>query len=99
MEWNGIVDVVWLAVGQYSVLHLARHLTPVIWQSGLSCIFLFMFFLHNLCFYFCAALYQQLGEKGSEMENDEYLSKKRADLQNRLHDACSSIHHIEIVSA
>ncbi|KAI8574138.1 hypothetical protein RHMOL_Rhmol01G0331200 [Rhododendron molle] len=43
------------------------------------------------------ALYQQLGEKGSEMENDEYLSKKRADLQNRLHDACSSIHHIEII--
>ncbi|KAF7152879.1 hypothetical protein RHSIM_Rhsim01G0245200 [Rhododendron simsii] len=43
------------------------------------------------------ALYQQLGEKGSEMENDEYLSKKRADLQDRLQDACSSIHHIEII--
>ncbi|XP_047330261.1 sister chromatid cohesion protein SCC4 [Impatiens glandulifera] len=43
------------------------------------------------------ALYQQLGEKGNEMENIEYHTKKMDDLQKRLNDACSSIHHIELI--
>jgi len=43
------------------------------------------------------ALYQQVGEKGNEMENVEYQIKKKADMQKRLDDACSSIHHIEII--
>ncbi|XP_031255430.1 sister chromatid cohesion protein SCC4 [Pistacia vera] len=43
------------------------------------------------------ALYQQLGEKGNEMENDEYRIKKLDDLQKRLADAYSSIHHIELI--
>ena len=46
---------------------------------------------------FCAALYQELGEKGNEMENLEYQNKKVEDLQKRLNDARSSIHHIELV--
>lgn len=43
------------------------------------------------------ALYQELGEKGNEMENSEYRLKKVEDLQKRLADAHSSIHHIELV--
>ncbi|KAJ0007480.1 hypothetical protein Pint_30700 [Pistacia integerrima] len=43
------------------------------------------------------ALYQQLGERGNEMENDEYRIKKLDDLQKRLADAYSSIHHIELI--
>lgn len=43
------------------------------------------------------ALYQQLGERGNEIENDEYRMKKLDDLQKRLADAYSSIHHIELV--
>ncbi|XP_044484286.1 sister chromatid cohesion protein SCC4 isoform X1 [Mangifera indica] len=42
------------------------------------------------------ALYQQLGERGNEIENDEYRMKKLDDLQKRLADAYSSIHHIEL---
>lgn len=51
------------------------------------------FFLHIFI-----ALYQELGEKGNEMENAEYQSKKADDLQKRLVDAHSSIHHIDLVS-
>ncbi|EOY34733.1 Tetratricopeptide repeat-like superfamily protein [Theobroma cacao] len=42
-------------------------------------------------------LFQQLGERGNEMENDDYRRKKFDDLQKRLADARSSIHHIELV--
>lgn len=44
-----------------------------------------------------AALYQELGERGNEMENSDYERKKADDLQKRLSDARSSIHHLEIV--
>nr|DAD38551.1 TPA_asm: hypothetical protein HUJ06_012873 [Nelumbo nucifera] len=44
------------------------------------------------------ALYQELGERGNEMENSEYERKKSDDLHKRLADARSSIHHIELVS-
>ncbi|KAL3719873.1 hypothetical protein ACJRO7_004800 [Eucalyptus globulus] len=43
------------------------------------------------------ALYQELGERGNEMENAEYQRKKVEDLQKRLADAHSSIHHIELI--
>lgn len=43
------------------------------------------------------ALYQELGERGNEMENSEYQRRKADDLQKRLVDAHSSIHHIELV--
>lgn len=44
-----------------------------------------------------AALYQELDERGNEMENVEYHRKKVDELQKRLADAHSSIHHIELV--
>ncbi|CAH2070386.1 unnamed protein product [Thlaspi arvense] len=44
------------------------------------------------------ALYQQLGEKGSEMENEEHRKKKYDELQSRLAEARGSIHHIELVA-
>ncbi|KAK9115976.1 hypothetical protein Sjap_014923 [Stephania japonica] len=43
------------------------------------------------------ALYQELGERGNEMENAEYERKKMDDLQKRLSDTRSSIHHIELI--
>ncbi|XP_034687704.1 sister chromatid cohesion protein SCC4 isoform X1 [Vitis riparia] len=43
------------------------------------------------------ALYQELGERGNEMENSEYQRRKADDLQKRLVDAHSSIHHIELI--
>ncbi|XP_058075251.1 sister chromatid cohesion protein SCC4 isoform X1 [Magnolia sinica] len=43
------------------------------------------------------ALYQELGERGNEMENLEYERKKADDLQKRLSDARSSIHHLELI--
>lgn len=43
------------------------------------------------------ALYQQLGEKGNEMENEEFRKKKWDELQSRLSEARGSIHHIELV--
>ncbi|KAM7521957.1 hypothetical protein LguiA_011859 [Lonicera macranthoides] len=43
------------------------------------------------------ALYQQLGEKGNEMENSEYYNKKADDLQKRLASAHASIHHLELI--
>ncbi|XP_043698974.1 sister chromatid cohesion protein SCC4 isoform X3 [Telopea speciosissima] len=43
------------------------------------------------------ALYQELGERGNEMANSEYERKKADDLQKRLADAQSSIHHIELI--
>uniref|UniRef100_A0A5B7BD42 Sister chromatid cohesion protein SCC4 n=1 Tax=Davidia involucrata TaxID=16924 RepID=A0A5B7BD42_DAVIN len=43
------------------------------------------------------ALYQQVGEKGSEMENLEYQNKKADELQKRLAGAHSSIYHIELI--
>lgn len=43
------------------------------------------------------ALYQQLGEKGSEMENEEHRKKKWDEMQSRLAEARGSIHHIELV--
>lgn len=46
-----------------------------------------------------AALYQELDEKGNEMENVEYHRKKVDELQRKLADAHSSIHHIELVWA
>ncbi|KAL8516471.1 hypothetical protein ACS0TY_014937 [Phlomoides rotata] len=42
-------------------------------------------------------LYQQSGEKGSEMENLEYQKKKVEDLQQRLATARSSPHHNELI--
>ncbi|XP_028752776.1 sister chromatid cohesion protein SCC4 isoform X3 [Neltuma alba] len=42
-------------------------------------------------------LYQELGERGNEMENSEYQAKRTEELQKRLADAHASIHHIEIV--
>lgn len=46
-----------------------------------------------------AALYKELGEKGSQMENDEYKTKISKDLQKKLTNAQASIYHIEIVSS
>ncbi|KAK9998990.1 hypothetical protein SO802_018593 [Lithocarpus litseifolius] len=43
------------------------------------------------------ALYQELGERGNEMENVEYQRKKEDEMQRRLADAHSSIHHIELI--
>ncbi|XP_027333798.1 sister chromatid cohesion protein SCC4 isoform X2 [Abrus precatorius] len=43
------------------------------------------------------ALYKELGERGNEMENAEYQTKKLEDLQRRLADAHASIYHIEII--
>ncbi|XP_020212078.1 sister chromatid cohesion protein SCC4 isoform X2 [Cajanus cajan] len=43
------------------------------------------------------ALYKELGERGNEMENAEYQTKKSEDLQRRLVDAHASIYHIEII--
>nr|AGG38121.1 maternal effect uncoordination 2-2 protein [Dimocarpus longan] len=43
------------------------------------------------------ALYQQLGERGNEMENDEYRKKKLDELQKRLADAYTSMHHLELI--
>jgi MAternally-affected-uncoordination protein len=45
-----------------------------------------------------AGLYKGLGEIGNEMENEEYRKKKLDDLQTKLADAHSSIHHIELVN-
>ncbi|XVF33776.1 hypothetical protein REPUB_Repub18cG0000100 [Reevesia pubescens] len=42
-------------------------------------------------------LFQQLGERGNEMENDDYRRTKFDDLQKRLADARSSVHHIELI--
>ncbi|XVE91322.1 hypothetical protein DITRI_Ditri20bG0144300 [Diplodiscus trichospermus] len=42
-------------------------------------------------------LFQQLGERGNETENDDFRRKKFDDLQKRLADARSSIHHIELI--
>lgn len=44
-----------------------------------------------------AALYQQTGEKGSEMENTIYARRKADDLQQRLDAARSKVHHHELV--
>uniref|UniRef100_A0A7N0V5S2 Sister chromatid cohesion protein SCC4 n=1 Tax=Kalanchoe fedtschenkoi TaxID=63787 RepID=A0A7N0V5S2_KALFE len=44
-----------------------------------------------------AALFKDLGEKGSEMENSEFKKKKVEDLQKRLADVRSSVHHLELV--
>lgn len=43
------------------------------------------------------ALYEQVGEKGSEMENREYEKKKVDDLQKRLANAYASTHHLELI--
>ncbi|KAF2297577.1 hypothetical protein GH714_042370 [Hevea brasiliensis] len=42
-------------------------------------------------------LYRGLGEVGNEMENEEYRKKKSDELQQKLSDAHSSIHHIELI--
>lgn len=42
-------------------------------------------------------LYREVGERGNEMENSEYERKKEDDLQKRLSEAFSSIHHIELI--
>lgn len=59
---------------------------------------LLLFFQPTIFWFSCAALYQQLGEKGNEMENSEYYNKKADDLQKRLASAHASIHHLELVS-
>lgn len=53
-----------------------------------------------LSFLICAtaALYQELGERGNEMENAEYQRKKIDDLHKRFADAYASIHHTALVS-
>ncbi|GAV58591.1 TPR_2 domain-containing protein/Cohesin_load domain-containing protein [Cephalotus follicularis] len=43
------------------------------------------------------ALYQRLDEKENERENEEHQTKKIEDLQRRLADARSSLHHIELI--
>ncbi|KAL5720760.1 hypothetical protein ACHQM5_013399 [Ranunculus cassubicifolius] len=43
------------------------------------------------------SLYKELGERGNEMENSEYERKKEEDLQRRLAEARSSIHHLELI--
>lgn len=48
---------------------------------------------------FHVALYQEVGEKGSEMENVEFQKSRMDALQQKLVDAHSSIHHIELVRA
>lgn len=50
----------------------------------------------ELC-YFHTALYREIGERGNEMENSEYERKKEDDLQKRLSEAHSRIHHLELV--
>ncbi|KAF5751296.1 hypothetical protein HS088_TW02G00309 [Tripterygium wilfordii] len=42
-------------------------------------------------------LYRELGEEGNEIENDDYRRKKFDELQGKLADAHSSIHHIELI--
>lgn len=44
-------------------------------------------------------MYQQLGEKGSEMENLDYQTKKVDDLQKRISSARLSSNHVELVKA
>ncbi|XP_051131717.1 sister chromatid cohesion protein SCC4 isoform X2 [Andrographis paniculata] len=43
------------------------------------------------------ALYQQSGEKASEVENLEYQRRKVEDLQQRVAIACSSIYHNQLI--
>ncbi|PQQ05975.1 uncharacterized protein Pyn_15748 [Prunus yedoensis var. nudiflora] len=43
------------------------------------------------------ALYKELGERGHELENLEFQKRREDDLQKRLIDAHSSIHHIELI--
>ncbi|XP_074575943.1 sister chromatid cohesion protein SCC4 [Curcuma longa] len=43
------------------------------------------------------ALYQEIGERGNEMENSEYERKKEDDLQKRLSDALSHLHHQDLI--
>ncbi|KAE9606065.1 hypothetical protein Lal_00025227 [Lupinus albus] len=43
------------------------------------------------------ALYKELGERGNEMENAEFQTKKLEDLNKRLGDAQASIYHIELI--
>lgn len=44
-----------------------------------------------------SALYQELGERGNQLENDDYQRKKIDDLHKRLADAHASIHHLELI--
>lgn len=71
-----------------------------------SCVFLssdyifpsgFPFSNKHTCLLILSGLYQELGERGNEMENSEYQTKRTEELQKRLADAHASIHHIEIV--
>ncbi|CDP04024.1 unnamed protein product [Coffea canephora] len=43
------------------------------------------------------SLYQQLGEEGNEMENQEYQKRKVEDLQRRIGEASMSPHHFELI--
>ncbi|XP_021849729.2 sister chromatid cohesion protein SCC4 isoform X1 [Spinacia oleracea] len=45
-----------------------------------------------------SALYQELGERGNEMENAEYQRKKIDDLHKRFADAYASIHHTALIN-
>lgn len=76
-------------------LHL---LSLVAFSSFLS---LSLFLLKTSLFYedlVLAGLYKDLGERGNEMENAEYQTRKTIDLQRRIADANASIYHLEIVS-
>jgi len=44
------------------------------------------------------ALYKELGERGNEIKNVKYQTKKSAELKKRLADGRASIYHNEIVS-
>lgn len=83
------VNLAWLAVFRRYSASLLRW----IWME-LS----FAYHQGYLVIFCClVALYQELGERGNEMENSEYQRRKADDLQKRLVDAHSSIHHIELV--
>ncbi|KAH6836865.1 Tetratricopeptide repeat superfamily protein [Perilla frutescens var. hirtella] len=67
-----------------SALTLARKLNDIPTQNWV---------LSNM-----TALYQQTGERGSEMENVAYQRRKAEDLQQRLTAARSTVHHNELIA-
>lgn len=67
-----------------SALTLARKLNDLPTQNWV---------LSNL-----TALYQQTGERGSEMENVAYQKRKAEDLQQRVAAAHSTVHHNELIA-
>ncbi|KAH6814459.1 Tetratricopeptide repeat superfamily protein [Perilla frutescens var. frutescens] len=67
-----------------SALTLARKLNDIPTQNWV---------LSNM-----TALYQQTGERGSEMENVAYQRRKAEDLQQRLTAARSTVHHNQLIA-